>query len=362
MLWNWQLSDWPRFKFDPALIAEREKQFLIRVGEATASLHSVGEGDYKQFIVEILSREALESSNIEGEILDRESLQSSIKKHFGIKAPAVRSHKKEAGMAELLCNVYETFQEPLSHAMLCRWHSMLFDKESGLDDAGRYRTHAEPMQIVSRRYDRAVVYFEAPPSEKVHREMGEFIKWYNSGDPSMSILAKAAIAHLYFENIHPFEDGNGRIGRALVEKFLSSGVNRPVLIAVSNVLEKERKGYYAALEQCNRSLDADGWVDFFTKAILKAQEESIILLHFLIGKTKLFSRISGLINPRQEKALLKIYESGPDGFKGGLSAENYIAMTKASRATATRDLAELVQLGALTKTGELRHTRYWLIA
>lgn len=360
MRWNWQLPNWPHFNFDRESIADREKQFLIRIGEASASLNRVDEGDYKQFIVEILSREALESSSIEGEILDRESLQSSIRKHFGIKGSTNRSGRKEAGMAELLCNVYGTFREPLTHEMFGLWHSMLFGTDSSLGDLGRYRTHQEPMQIVSRRYDRSIVYFEAPPSAIVHKEMDIFIKWFNAVDFSMPIIGKAAIAHLYFENIHPFEDGNGRIGRALVEKILSQGVGRPVLIAVSKVLEKEKKAYYSALEQCNRSLDAGDWVDFFTKAILKAQEESIRLLDFLINKSKLFTKLSGKLNARQEKALLKIYESGPEGFKGGLSAENYIAITKASRATATRDLAELVNLGALTRTGELRHTRYWL--
>lgn len=360
MLWNWQLPDWPNFTFDHKALAEREKDFLIRVGESTASLNTIGEGDYKQFIVEILSSEALESSSIEGEILDRESLQSSIKKHFGIKAPEYRLARKEAGMADLLCDVYEKIKTPLNHEMLCKWHSMLFSHDSGIEDKGRYRTHLEPMQIVSRRHDRSVVYFEAPPSATVPKEMEKFIKWYNASDPAMPILGKAAIAHLYFENIHPFEDGNGRIGRALVEKALSEGVGRPVLIAVSKVLEKEKKRYYDAFEQCNKSLDANAWVDFFTGAILNAQEESIQLLRFLINKTKLFTRLAGKFNPRQEKALVKLFESGPEGFKGGLSAEKYIAITKASRATATRDLAELVQLGALTRTGELRHTRYWL--
>ena len=170
----------------------------------------------------------------------------------------------------------------------------------------------------------------------------------------------AAIAHIYFESIHPFEDGNGRIGRILVEKILSQGVGQPLLIAVSKVLEKKKKEYYLELGKCNQALEVQDWVEFFSKAILQAQEESINLLFFLIKKSKLFSTLAGQINARQEKALLRMFAEGPDGFQGGLSAENYISITKTSRATATRDLTDLLDKGAFIKTGELRHTRYRL--
>jgi Fic family protein len=190
--------------------------------------------------------------------------------------------------------------------------------------------------------------------------MDAFISWFNSKSNSLSILGRAAIAHVYFESIHPFEDGNGRIGRVLVEKVLSQGIERPILVAVSKVLEKRKKEYYSALERCNKSLDVGHWVEFFADVILQAQEESMRLLHFLIEKSKMLTKLSGSLNPRQEKTLLRIFAEGLDGFKGGLSAEKYIAITKASRATATRDLADLVQKGALVKTGELRHSRYWL--
>lgn len=175
-----------------------------------------------------------------------------------------------------------------------------------------------------------------------------------------SFLERAAIAHVYFESIHPFEDGNGRIGRVLVEKVLSQGVGRPVLIAVSKMLEKRKKEYYAELEQCNRTLDVQHWLEFFSSVILQAHEESMGLLRFLIQKSKLLNALSNQINPRQMKVLLRMFAEGPGGFQGGLSAEKYITITKTTRATATRDLTDLVAKGALIKTGELRHTRYWL--
>ena len=359
MSWNWELPDWPRFSYNAEKIAEIERQFLLGMGSASAYLKTVDEQEYKRFIVEILSWEGTESSKIEGEFLDRESLQSSIKQHFGIHDTPKHKSDKETGMAEVLCDVFETYDEPLTHEMLWKWHEELF-KDSRLDDHGKYRTHAEPMQIVSNRHGAQKVYFEAPPSARIHKEMTAFINWFNSSRSSGSILGRSAIIHIYFESIHPFEDGNGRIGRVLSEKALSQGVSRPILITISKTLEKKKKAYYAALETCNRSLDAEHWVEFFSEVILEAHEDSMRLLYFIIGKSKMLTGLAEQLNPRQLKVLLRMFEEGPEGFKGGLSAENYIAITKTTRATATRDLTDLVEKGALTKTGELRHTRYWL--
>ena len=360
MTWNWQLPDWPKFNYNPDRISQLERQFLLSVGSASAYLKTIDKQEYNRFIVEILSLEGLESSRIEVEILDRESLQSSIKQHFGLHTPLKLRADKESGMAQLLCTVYESFDKPLTHDMLWQWHSMLFKGSSKITDCGKYRTHSEPMQIVSHRYDSPRVFFEAPPSERVFHEMTAFIDWFHSTNGSGSILERAAISHIYFESIHPFEDGNGRIGRVLVEKILSQGVGRPILIAISKMLEKRKKEYYSSLEKCNRTLDVQQWVEFFSQMILQAHEESMSLLSFLIKKSKMLNALSEQINPRQTKVLLRMFAEGPTGFKGGLSADNYLAITKTSRATATRDLADLVEKGALVKTGELRHTRYRL--
>jgi len=360
MLWNWQLPDWPRFTYDANQIAQQERQFLLRAGSTSAFLKNIQKEEYDHFVIEILSSEGLESSRIEGEVLDRESLQSSIKRHFGLASSQKQEADKESRMAELLCSVYRFFEKPLIHENLWQWHSRLFENQTHITDNGRYRTHAEPMQIISRRYGSPKVFFEAPPSKNIPDEMSTFIEWFNTSRQSPSILGRAAIAHVYFESIHPFEDGNGRIGRILVEKVLSQGIEQPILIAVSKILEKQKKEYYSALERCNRTLEVTPWVEFFADSILHAQEESMNFLHFLIEKTKMLTALTGHLNPRQEKALLRMFTEGVGGFKGGLSAENYITITKTSRATATRDLIDLVQKGALIKTGELRHTRYWL--
>lgn len=360
MPWNWELPNWPKFKYNSESIAQKERAFLLNAGSEVAFLKNIPEQDFNQFVVEILSIEGIESAKIEGEILNRASVQSSIKRHFGLIEIKKQETNKEAGMAKLLCNVYETFDDPLSHEMLLKWHALLFENHPKATEHGTYRTHLEPMQIISNRYDAPKVFFEAPPSLKVYKEMDAFIDWFNATRASKPILERAAIAHVYFESIHPFEDGNGRIGRVLVEKILSQAIGQPVLIAISKILEKRKKNYYSALEKCNSTLDIQQWIEFFADVILEGQKETMQLLTFLIEKSKMMIALAGQLNERQEKALLKMFMQGVSGFKGGLSAEKYIAITKASRATATRDLADLVQKGALVKTGELRHTRYWL--
>lgn len=360
MSWNWEQPGWPEFRFDLGRIAQVEKKFLLAVGSSSAFLRNIEETERSQFAIEILSSEGEKSSRIEGEILDRESLQSSIRRHFGLTAFTKPKHKREISVAELLCDVYDFYKEPLTHETLWKWHAKLFQESLSDFTVGGYRTHEEPMQIMGRRLDAPQVFFEAPPSKRVHSEMDRYISWFNASENEASILARAALAHLYFESIHPFEDGNGRLGRVLVEKSLSQGVGRPILIAVSKTLEKRKKEYYKALEACNQTLEVTDWVVFFADVILQAQKESLDLLQFLIEKSKLMTKLSGQLNQRQEKALLRVFEEGPQGFQGGLSSEKYVAITGASRATATRDLAELVELGAFVKTGELRHTRYWL--
>jgi Fic family protein len=194
--------------------------------------------------------------------------------------------------------------------------------------------------------------------------MAVFVEWFNNTSPSASLalptLVRAGLAHLYFESIHPFEDGNGRIGRVLSEKALAQGVGQPTLTALSLIIQRRRKTYYEQLEAANKALEVDAWLDWFASAVLEAQNHTLALIEFLLAKTKLFDRLRGQLNERQEKALVRMMAEGPDGFRGGLSAGKYSALTGASAATAGRDLGQLVDLRALKKTGQLKSTRYWL--
>lgn len=358
MKWNWELESWPKFECNSDLIAKKEREFLFESGGGEALLNNLEEDQKKLFIVEILSLEAEKSALIEGEFLERDSLRSSIQRHLGLKLNH-KERSKEKGMADLLWDMYKTYQEPLSHEMLFRWHRMLMEGESSLIAIGKYRDHEDPMQIISGRLDGRKVFFEAPPSSRVPDEMSRFIDWFNQ-DKTTSILTKAAISHVYFESIHPFEDGNGRIGRALIEKSLSKSLKRPTFLAISEGISRRKKEYYDALGSCNRSLQIQTWLEYFSSIVLESKRDSLDLVYFLVEKAKLFNKLEGKLNARQEKVLLRVFQEGPSGFKGGLSAENYIQITKTSRATATRDLQGLVDLGAFFKTGELKSTRYWL--
>jgi Fic family protein len=171
-------------------------------------------------------------------------------------------------------------------------------------------------------------------------------------------LTRAGVAHLYFESIHPFEDGNGRIGRALSEKSLAQSLGQPTLIALAATILTRRSNYYPALEAASKQNEVTGWLAWFAGVAIEAQRRTSTLVEFLIDKTRLLERLRGQLNDRQEKALLRMFKEGPEGFKGGLSAGKYTRITGASPATTTRDLAALADKGALVRTGERRHARY----
>jgi len=196
-------------------------------------------------------------------------------------------------------------------------------------------------------------------------EMKRFIDWFNDTAPGgknpLPALTRAALAHLHFVCIHPFEDGNGRIGRALAEKALAQNLGQPSLIALAYTIERKRKDYYAALERNNKNLEIIGWMKYFASTIIEAQNNTIRRVDFYVAKAKFYEKFRDQLNERQAKVIARMFREGIDGFKGGLSAEKYISISKTSRATATRDLQDLVEKSALTKTGELRHTRYFLI-
>jgi len=181
-----------------------------------------------------------------------------------------------------------------------------------------------------------------------------------TGKNPLPALLRAGIAHLYFVSIHPFEDGNGRIGRAIAEKALAQCLGQPTLIALAYTIERNKKTYYTALEQANKRNEITPWLIYFADRVLTAQHYTVTWIEFLISKAKLYDRLRGQLNPRQEKVLARLFREGPEGFIGGFSAEKYIGITGAPRATATRDLQDLVGKGALLRRGERKHTRYQL--
>lgn len=365
MQWNWQQPDWPNFAYDPSRLRAVEERFLRGSGVIVGALHHV-DGEQKQALtVDLMTQETVDSSAIEGEILDRASVQSSIAKHLGIKADLRRASPAEAGAAELMADLWQKFAEPLIDQTLFDWHAMLMVGRRDLAAVGSYRSDPEPMQIVSGALHAPRVHYEAPPSDQVQQEMATFITWFNATAPNgaqpLPALTRAGIAHIWFESIHPFEDGNGRIGRAIAEKALAQTIEQPSLTALAETIHRHRKDYYEHLHRSSISNQIDEWLAWFADIALEAQERTLTRVRFLIAKTRMLDRLSGDINERQEKVLLRMFAEGPDGFKGGLSAKNYRTITDAATATVTRDLAELVRLGALRREGERKATRYHLV-
>jgi Fic family protein len=226
----------------------------------------------------------------------------------------------------MMVDLYRSFAGPLSEEMLFRWHRMVMSSSRNLKDVGRYRTGGEPMQVVSGPIDEPKVHFEAPPSSRVPSETERFIAWFGrtaSGcEEPLPPLTKAGIAHLYFESIRPFEDANGRIGRAIAEKALAQSLGQPTLTALAATILARRKSYYEALEAANKENAITHWLMWFAGVAIEAQRRTIALVEFLIDKTKLLDRLKGQLNERQEKALLACSAKVRRDSEAGFQREN----------------------------------------
>jgi Fic family protein len=364
MNWNWQHPEWPHFTWNAQALRQAEDRFLTLSGVFTGAFTHLDGEARDELVIEAMSDEAITTSAIEGAVLDRGSVQSSIKRQMGLSTIPRQVRPAERGIAEMMVSLYQTYTDPLTHETLFQWHRMVTSGRQDLEAVGNYRRHSEAMQIVSGPEYDAQVHYVAPPSDRIAADMGRFIGWFNQTHPAgatpLPAITRAGIAHFYFEAIHPFEDGNGRIGRALAEKALAQGVGHTPLTALAATLLRQRKGYYAMLERHNCTLELSVWLRWFAAVVLEAQQHSNQFIDFLIDKTRLLDRMHGQLNPRQEKALIRMLQEGPAGFEGGLSAANYISITGSTPPTTTRDLAGLVDKGALLRAGDHRYARYHL--
>jgi len=362
MTWNWQQEDWPEFTWDQRRLARAEALFVESAGVLVGASRHLDPTERNALTIELMSHEAVDTSAIEGEPLDRDSVQSSIRRHLGLAGDHRRASPAEAGIAEMMVDLYEQASVPLTEATLFRWHKLITNGRTDLHDIGCYRTHADPMQIVSGALHHTKVHFEAPPSSQVAGEMQRFWDWLErsapKGEDPLPAVTRAGIAHLWFESIHPFEDGNGRVGRAISEKVLAQGLTAPAITGMASTLLKHRKIYYAELERAHRELEITDWLLWFAAKAIEAQQRTLRQVEFILEKSRLLRRLGDQLNPRQEKALLRMFAAGPEGFLGGLSAANYMKITAAPPASATRDLAAMVAMGALTRLGSKKATRY----
>lgn len=363
--YNWQQNDWPHFKFSLESVEDDLHIFSEKVGRVSGILEGLPEETKQDVIVDIILAEAIKTSEIEGEYPKRKDVLSSIRKNLGLHhSPDHIKDKSAAGLGELMIDVRKTYREPLTEAKLLAWHKLLF-RENNKIESGQWRTHEEPMQVISGAIGKEKVHYEAPPSSKVPMEMKKFIQWFNDTGPGgkneiKKAPVRSAIAHLYFETIHPLEDGNGRIGRAIAEKALSQTIGRPVMLSLSRTIEAKKNNYYTSLEKAQKSNEITPWMEYFVKTALDAQRESETQIDFTLKKTKFFDRFKDMLNDRQITVIRRMLEEGIKEFEGGMNAKKYIGITKTSKATATRDLQHLLEIGAFALGGKAggRSTSY----
>lgn len=364
--WHWQHANWPAFAHDsaallPALAAARRAE-----GEVTGLARALGLDEARNAEALIWVADSLATAAIEGEQLNLDGVRSSIARRLGLAGGKLSRVRATEGLLDMMQDATTGWQQPLSAERLCGWQNALFP--AGFSSihsvrAGAFRIHAEPMQIVSGPITKRVVHFEAPPSRQVPREMTRFIKWFNGPSRSLDGILRAGIAHLWFESIHPFEDGNGRVGRALADLALAQDMlSTSRLISLSSELAARRDAYYTELHAASRA-DADHtrWLNWFCGTFTAACERSSTLMHAALDKARYWARHAGAgLDDNQRKVVNRLLDAGPRGFEGDLTTAKYVSLTGVSRATAFRDLAALVAAGALGTAGAGKATRYFI--
>ena len=362
--YNWEQNNWPNFTFTLVEIESLFTQIHRNEGKYDGIVSTMPKGLQATTIIDLMVEEAIKTSEIEGEFFSRKEVLSSIKKNLGVHSKAIVQNKNAEGVSKVMVDIRKTFAEPLTEQKLFDWHKMLLPTANDIE-VGKWRTHVEPMQIVSGALGKRKVHFEAPPSKQVPKQMKQYINWFNYTSPNgkkpiHNAVVRAAIAHLYFLSIHPFEDGNGRIGRALSEKVLSQGNERPVLLSLSYAIEKNKKDYYTQLQKAQQQNEISKWIKYFVFTVLEAQKFAAQQIDFTLKKATFLDKYKPLLNARQQKAIKRMLEEGIDDFEGGMNATKYASLNKISKATATRDLQELFALGAFKVSGGGRSTSYLL--
>jgi len=367
MRWIWQQTDWPNFRYDKQALEGRDNAFRINSERLMGCFEALPKSYQEDATIDLMLSEAIKTNAIEGEVLDRESVRSSLLSLITSDTLPDTSDQKAAGAASLLVDVRKNWQAPLTHDLLGKWQSMAVPEQRYTSILrGAYRT--SPMQIVSGPYGREKVHYEAPPAAQVPEEMARLIDWYNqtsplSGDQETQGIARAGIAHLWFESIHAFDDGNGRVGRAIADHALSQYLGYSTTACLATAIESDKKTYYLQLEKASRgSLDINGWLDYFSDTVNVAQEVAREEVDFVLAKTRFYDTYGEQLNERQAKMVSRVFAEGRKGFEGGITTKKYEAITQCPNRTASRDLSDLVEKGVITPLpGGGRTTRYELV-
>ena len=359
----WQQSEWPHWTFDLSRLSTLLSQVNVERGRLLGSMQALGFTLSEQASLKVLTSEIVNSSEIEGEKLNPDAVRSSIARRLGVSVNnPVKSDKNTDGVVEMVLDATQNYQEPLTEARLFGWHAALFPTGySGMHkiNVANYRADVDgPMQVVSGGIGHEKVHYEAPPANVLKKQMGDFLAWLNSG-PDCDPVLKSGLAHLWFVTLHPFEDGNGRTGRAACDLTLSRADDSSQrFYSLSAQMMKERDDYYKALEHAQKGdLDATAWLEWYLgcllRAVLSANEEikGTLYLASLGQRAK-----GGSLNPRQMQMLNLLMH----GFEGKLTTGKWAALAKCSSDTALRDIEALVELGAFKVMGRSRRDSYYV--
>ena len=370
-MYLWQSPQWPEFQVDLAALQTALAGARYAQGRAMGLASHLQLMDLGDLQLQGWADEAIATAQIEGETLQVNSVRASVARRLGLAdAKATERDARTEATLDVLQAAIAQSSQPLSHDMLHGWHAALFPTgRSGIQKirTGAYRDHAEPMQIVTPRLGKPdVVHYQAPDSANVPAHMAQLIDWFNTSLGQTDGLVRAAIAHLWFEAVHPFEDGNGRVGRALSEMALAQDLKTDQrLWSLSQQMWLDRTGYYAQLQAATgqASMDVTPWVQWFVGCVHKAADATWEHMQSAMRKTRFWAELREQhpeLTPTQIKAINKLHDVGPEGFANGISTEKYVNLCRVSRATAYRELTALCEMGVLVQTGVGRGTRYKL--
>lgn len=367
MRYNWQQKNWPEFTFDLSAVEEKLHRYAEEAAFLTGRMSSFADELRYDLIADNLATEALYNSQIEGVRFSVEELKSSILNNLypEITKRHVSDYRAE-NLGQLMAMNRRSYDDLLTDAMLFEWHELLLAHRSDVAGKGTWRTGDDPMQIISGAYGRQKIHFEAPPSSIVPWEMGQFRKWFNTSSRTEFNLLyqspiRAGIAHLWFESIHPFEDGNGRLGRIIAEKSLAQDLGFPLPFSLSYAIIQKQSAYYDALQAGSYGLDLTKWLTYFVDVCLLGLEFGRKTIDLTLRKARFYDRFETDLSAKELKAIAKMFAAGPNGFAGGMTTKKYSNINSVSYATASRDLSRLAGIGALERRGAGRSTHYVLL-
>lgn len=346
-----ELNDWPSFswnheKIAPILLRVRHKQ-----GRLIGGMESIGFHAKEDVVLQSLTQDVIKSSEIEGEILDQSLVRSSIARRLGMDAAADPVDRNVEGVVEMMLDATQNYQQPLTKERLFGWHAVLFP--TGRSGFAKIRVGAwriSPIQVISGRLDKESIHFEGPSPERVDHEMDLFLDWINQ-EAKTDLVIKAALAHLWFVTIHPFDDGNGRISRAIADLFLArSEKSSNRFYSLSAQIQAERKGYYQILERTQKDgLDVTLWLEWFLQCLERSIDRTLSTFDSVKQKELIWKSLSEIsLNERQRKVINRIL----DGFEGKLTSSKWAKISNCSQDTAYRDILDLVDRGILEKNSE----------